>query len=70
MLDKIPGVGEKRRSQLLKHFKSVKKIQAATQAQLAEVVDRRTAQAVYDYFHQKGDQPICESSPESPGAGS
>ena len=70
VLDKIPGVGEKRRSQLLKHFKSVKKIQAATQAQLAEVVDRRTAQAVYDYFHQKGDQPICESSPESPGAGS
>ena len=70
VLDKIPGVGEKRRSQLLKHFKSVKKIQTATQAQLAEVVDRRTAQAVYDYFHQKGDQPICESSPESPGAGS
>ena len=70
VLDKIPGVGEKRRSQLLKHFKSVKKIQTATQAQLAEVVDRRTAQAVYDYFHQKGDQPTCESSPESPGAGS
>ncbi len=50
-LDRIPGVGEKRRAQLLKQFKSVKNIKAATLEQLSEVVDRRTAQAVSDYFH-------------------
>ena len=57
VLDQIPGVGEKRRSDLLKHFKSIKKIKEATQAQLAEVVPKNTAQAVYDYFHSKGEQP-------------
>ena len=57
VLDKIPGVGEKRRSDLLRHFKSVKNIKAATQAQLAEVVPRNTAQAVYAYFHQEGETP-------------
>ena len=51
VLDQIPGVGEKRREQLLKHFKSVKAIRAASQEQLGEVVPKHTAQAVYDYFH-------------------
>ena len=52
-LDNIPGVGPKRRSDLLKHFKSIKNIRAATQAQLTEVVDRKTARAVYDYFRKE-----------------
>lgn len=57
VLDQIPGVGEKRRSDLLKHFKSIKKIKEATQAQLAEVVPQNAAQAVFDYFHPKGEGP-------------
>ena len=57
VLDQISGVGEKRRSDLLKHFKSVKRIKEATQAQLAEVVPKNAAQAVYDYFHPKGEGP-------------
>ena len=56
VLDQIPGVGEKRRSDLLKHFKSIKKIKEATQAQLAEVVPKNAAQAVFDYFHPKGEE--------------
>ena len=56
VLDQIPGVGEKRRSDLLKHFKSIKRIKEATQAQLAEVVPRNAAQAVFDYFHPKGEE--------------
>ena len=55
VLDQIPGVGEKRRSDLLKHFKSIRKIKEATQAQLAEVVPKNAAQAVFDYFHPKGE---------------
>ncbi len=50
VLDKIPGVGPKRRADLLKHFKSVKRIKASSLAELEEVVDRRTAKAVYEYF--------------------
>ena len=50
VLDKIPGVGEKRRSELLKHFKSVKNIRAASLAALEEAVPRHTARAVYDFF--------------------
>ena len=50
-LDKIPGVGEKRRSELIKYFKSVKAIREASPEQLKLVVPRNTAQAVYDYFH-------------------
>ena len=57
VLDQISGVGEKRRSDLLKHFKSIKRIREATQAQLAEVVPKNAAQAVYDYFHPKGEGP-------------
>ena len=51
VLDQIPGVGEKRRAQLLKHFKSVKAIKAASLEQLQEVVPKNTAQAVYSHFH-------------------
>ena len=53
VLDKIPGVGEKRRAQLLKHFKSIKNIKAAGLEQLCEIVPKNTAQAVYQYFHRE-----------------
>lgn len=50
VLDKIPGVGEKRRAELLKHFKSVKNIKGATLAELEEAVPKNTAKAVYEFF--------------------
>jgi len=50
-LDKIEGVGPKRRRDLIKYFKSIKAIRSATVQQLALVVPKNTAQAVYDYFH-------------------
>ncbi|MBO5917699.1 MAG: excinuclease ABC subunit UvrC [Oscillospiraceae bacterium] len=53
VLDKIPGVGEKRREQLLKHFKSVKAIKGASMEQLAAVVPKNTAKAVYEYFQNE-----------------
>ena len=53
VLDSIPGVGPKRRADLLKHFKSIKNIKAATAEQLAEVVDKKTAQAIYAYFQKE-----------------
>ncbi len=50
VLDKIPGVGEKRRAQLLKHFKTIKAIKSADLDDLQAVVPKNTAQAVYQYF--------------------
>ena len=52
VLDKIPGVGEKRRQQLLKSFKSVRAVREAPLEELEKVVPRNTAQAVFQYFHQ------------------
>ena len=52
-LDAVPGVGEKRRAALLKEFRSVKRIREATEEELAQVVPKNTARAVYEYFHQK-----------------
>ena len=52
-LDKIPGIGPTRRNALLKHFKSVKNIKAASLAQLQEAAGKATGQVVYDYFNKK-----------------
>ncbi len=59
VLDKIPGVGEKRRAELLKRFKSVKNIRAAPLAELEQAVPRNTAKAVYGYFRERreGEEP-------------
>ena len=52
-LDRIPGVGQKRRNDLLKAFRSVKAVKEASLEQLKEVVPKNTAEAVYDYYHNQ-----------------
>ena len=52
-LDKIDGVGPRRKSDLLKAFKSVKAIREASESLLALVVPKNTAKAVYAYFHKE-----------------
>lgn len=51
-LDKIEGVGEKRRADLLKHFKTIDAIKRAPVDELRRVVPLSTAHAVYDFFHK------------------
>ena len=53
-LDKIPGVGPKRRKLLLESFSSVEDIRNASIDALVAIpgVDVRTARAVYAYFHE------------------
>ena len=63
-LDAIPGVGEKRRADLIKSFKSVKAIREANLSQLELVVPKNTAKAVFDYFHKE--ESSCASSQEAP----
>jgi excinuclease ABC subunit C len=57
ILDQIPGVGEKRRLQLLEHFKSVKRLKGASLEELKAVVPQNVARAVYIYFHSEENKP-------------
>ena len=45
---------------VFKAFKSIKNIKSATLAELEDAVPKNTARAVYDFFHQKGEEPSCE----------
>ncbi len=51
-LDNIQGIGEKRRKALLSHFGSVEKIKQAQIDELSGVVDKKSAQNIYNYFHK------------------
>lgn len=50
-LEEIEGIGTKSADQLLRRFKSVKKIREATTEELAELLGAVKAQRVYDHFH-------------------
>ncbi|MBR4194120.1 MAG: excinuclease ABC subunit UvrC [Oscillospiraceae bacterium] len=52
-LDKIPGIGEKRRTELLKRFKTVSAVRQAGLQELQSVLPRDAAAAVYQFFHQE-----------------
>jgi excinuclease ABC subunit C len=47
----IPGVGAGTRQRLLTHFGSLREVQQATAESLASVVPRKTAEAIWSYFH-------------------
>ncbi|TAI47786.1 excinuclease ABC subunit UvrC [Flagellimonas allohymeniacidonis] len=51
-LEGIEGIGKKTAEQLLKNFKSVKRIREATVESLAEAVGMSKAKKIYDTFHQ------------------
>ncbi|MBQ3124717.1 MAG: excinuclease ABC subunit UvrC [Clostridia bacterium] len=56
-LDKIPGIGEKRRLALLTKYGNIGKIKEATIEELAdtESMDLRAAENIYNYFRTKRD---------------
>jgi len=49
-LDTIPGIGEKTKSDLINHFKSIKRIKSADLKELTEVAGSSRASIVYNYF--------------------
>ena len=53
-LDGIPGVGEKRRQELIRRFRTVKAIAAATEEELRAVVPGNAAKSIYEHFHREG----------------
>ncbi|MGA9670624.1 MAG: excinuclease ABC subunit UvrC [Terracidiphilus sp.] len=48
----VPGVGPQTRQRLLSHFGSLRDVQQATAESLAAVVPRKTAETIYNHFHQ------------------
>jgi excinuclease ABC subunit C len=52
----IPGVGAQTRQRLLTHFGSLRDVQQATTESLAAVVSRKTAETIWQYFHQEQPQ--------------
>jgi excinuclease ABC subunit C len=49
----IPGVGSQTRQRLLTHFGSLRDVQQATPDSLAAVVSRKTAETIWQHFHQE-----------------
>ena len=52
-LDQIPGVGPKRKQELLKKFKSLSAMGKASREELEQVLPRDAAEAVYRHFHKE-----------------
>ena len=50
-LDGIPGIGPKRKQELLKSFKSLQNIKIASIEELCRILPRDAASAVYQHFH-------------------
>ena len=51
-LDRIPGIGPKRKQELLKQFKSISAISQASINELERLLPKDAAAAVYHHFHQ------------------
>lgn len=62
-LEEIPGVGEQRKTQLLRHFGSLKQVREASFEALSATpgIPQSVARAVYDYFHATPDDERHES---------
>lgn len=52
-LDDIPGIGPKTKEQLLKAFKSLKRVKEATEAELTAIIGPSKAQTLHSFFHMK-----------------
>jgi excinuclease ABC subunit C len=51
-LESIPGIGEKTVEDLLKHFKSAKRVSYAKQDELEDVIGVSRAQKIYNYYNK------------------
>jgi excinuclease ABC subunit C len=56
LLDEIPGIGPKKRKDLLRHFGSLRNLRAATVEEISEVkgINAELAETVYRFIHENG----------------
>jgi len=59
-LSEIPGVGEKRKGRLLRHFGSIQRIAAASALELTPFVGKKTAREIEDHFARQ--RSLAESA--------
>jgi excinuclease ABC subunit C len=69
-LSAIPGVGEKRKGRLLRHFGSIRRVAAAAVSELTPFVGKKTAQEIVDHFERQralaeGGAAVAAGSSES-----
>lgn len=55
-LESIKGIGEKTVVELLKSFRSLKRVKEASEKSLADVVGSAKAKIVYDYYHSESSE--------------
>ena len=60
-LTAIPGVGEKRKGRLLRHFGSIHRVASASVSELAPFVGNKTAQEIVEHFARQ--RALAESQP-------
>ena len=60
VLDDIPGVGPARRKALMRHFKSIAEIKAASVEELEQLpeLNRRAAEEIYQFFRKKDEAKV------------
>ncbi len=51
-LDNIKGIGEKSKSMLINHFKSMKRLQKATFSEIEQIIGTRRASTIYSHFNK------------------
>lgn len=51
-LDMVPGIGEKRKKELIKHFGSFKKMQEASLDELVDILPRDVAENLYNFLSE------------------
>lgn len=50
-LDKIPGIGEKTKNELIRHFKSLKRVKSSNLDELTKIIGTNRASIVYKHFN-------------------
>lgn len=55
-LDDVKGIGPKTRELLIRHFKSVKRVQTSDIQELTLIIGASKAKVVYDFFHAKAEE--------------
>lgn len=53
ILDEVEGIGEVRKKEIWKHFKSLKRLKEADVDEIAQVVPRKVAQNIFNILHSK-----------------
>ena len=51
ILDEVEGIGEVRKNEIWKHFKSLKRLKEATIEEIRQVVPEKVAQNIYNILH-------------------